>query len=238
MGCWSGTKRTSRILVVLVLLGTAGASGQVVVPGFLENLEGNFDNNIPWNDEAPVRYQQVFLGSEVGSMVDLLQIRYRQDELYGEPFSGMIPDVTILLTSTSAGPDSLSMVFSENLGADATVVYSGPLHLRSRSLAGSPHRFDVIFNLQETFEFDPPPGMNLLMDVTIPESSVLTTFDAAQFPGDGVSRVFCWVEEDCVTTDDAMIADTVGLVTMFLPELIFEDGFESGDTLQWSVTVP
>jgi hypothetical protein len=228
----------SQVPVIVLMLSAATASSQVVVPNSLTEVEGNLDNNIPWNDEAPVRYQQVFLGTEVGPIVELQQIRFRQDDLYGEPFSNTIPDVTIILTSIPAGPDGLSMVFSENLGADAMVVYSGPLHLRSRSLSGSPHPFDIAFNIQQTFDFDPSSGLNLLMDVTIPEGPVLTAFDAENSDFDSVSRVFCWVEEECLTTDDAMIADTVGLVTMLLPKLIFEDGFESGDTSVWSETVP
>jgi len=224
----------------MALLGSAGTNSQVVVPNSLTNLEGNFNNNIPWNDESPVRYQQIFTGAEIGAIVDLQQIRYRQDNFWSHPFNATIPDVTIVLTSIPAGPDGLSMVFSENLGADATVVHSGPLRLRSRSLSGLPHRFDIIFNIQQTFDFDPSSGMNLLMDITIAEGSQLTTFDAEKTMGDSVSRVFCWAEEeeDCLTTDDAMIADTVGLVTMFLPKLIFEDGFESGDTSAWSETEP
>jgi len=238
MGCWNRTRRTSQVLSVLILLGTVGASSQVVVPNFLTDVEGNFDNSIPWDDEAPVRYQQVFLGTEVGPIVELQQIRFRQDDFFGEPFSNTIPDVTIILTSIPAGPDGLSMVFSENLGADAMVVYSGPLHLRSKSSSGSPHPFDIVFNIQQIFDFDPSSGMNLLLDVTIPEGPDLASFDAENSDGDSVSRVYCWVDEECLTSDDAMIADTVGLVTMLLPKLIFEDGFESGDTSVWSETVP
>jgi len=77
MGCWNRTRRTSQVLSVLILLGTVGASSQVVVPNFLTDVEGNFDNSIPWDDEAPVRYQQVFLGTEVGPIVELQQIRFR-----------------------------------------------------------------------------------------------------------------------------------------------------------------
>lgn len=238
MGDWYRTYTTSRVLGVMLLLGAATAHSQVVVPNLLTNLEGNFDNRIPWDGEAPVRYQQVFLGSEVGPIVELQQIRFRQDDFHGEPFSNTIPDVTIILTSIPAGPDGLSLVFSENLGADAMVAYSGPLHLRSRSLSGSPHPFDISFNLQQTFDFDPSSGMNLLLDVTIPEGPDLASFDAENSDGDSVSRVYCWFHEECLTTDDAMIANTVGLVTMLLPKLIFEDGFESGDTSVWSETVP
>ena len=118
------------------------------------------------------------------------------------------------------------------------VVYSGPLHLRSKSSSGSPHPFDIVFNIQQIFDFDPSSGMNLLLDVTIPEGPDLASFDAENSDGDSVSRVYCWVDEECLTSDDAMIADTVGLVTMLLPKLIFEDGFESGDTSVWSETVP
>lgn len=237
MGCDRRIRIAIQALATLFVFGGAAGWGQVVVPNLLADLEGNFDNNIPWSDEAPVRYQQVYLGSEVGPIVELQQIRFRQDDFFGEAFSATIPDVTITLTSIAAGPDGLSLVFSENLGTDAQLVYSGSLHLRSKSPSGSPHPFDISFNLQQTFDFDPSTGLNLLMDITIPEGPELTSFDAENSADDSVSRVYCWVTEECLTTDDAMLADTVGLVTMFLPKLIFEDGFESGDTSAWSETV-
>ena len=238
MRLWSHAKRISQNLIVLILIGAASANSQIVVPNFLEDLEGNFNNNIPWNDEAPVRYQQVFAGSEVGALTALYQIRFRQDEVWGEAFSGTIPDATIVLTSIAAGPGELSMVFSENLGVDAMVVYSGLLTLRSASTGGSPNEFDIRIDLQQTFDFDPSGEMNLLMDVTIPTGPALTTFDAESTSDDSVSRVYCWTVEECLTTDDAMIADSVGLVTMFLDQAIFRDFFESGDTSAWSETVP
>jgi len=224
-------------VAALILLGTTVASSQVVVPNFLENLEGNFDNSIPWSDEAPVRYQQVFLGSEIGVLDQLARIRFRQDDFWGEPFSATIPDVTIVLSSIPAGPDELSMTFSDNLGPDAMVVYSGPLTLSSQATSGSPRRFDIVVTLQQTFDFDPSGGMNLLMDVLIPEGPALTAFDAESSSNDSVSRVYCWFYEDCTTTDDAMIADSVGLVAMFV-ESLFRDGFESGDTSAWSASRP
>ena len=230
------------VLVPCFLLWVHGAEAEVgsvvVVPNDLIDIEGDFNNTIPWSDEGPVRYQQVYDGLEVGSIPELKQLRFRQDDFYGSPFSGTIPDVTIVLSSTAATPDGLSLTFSDNPGADALTVYSGPLLLTSGLSATVPRPFDIVLQLQNAFAFDGSAGANLLIDVTIAAGPELSSFDAEWIEGDAVSRVFCWTEEQCLTGDEAMIADSVGLVTMFLDARIFLDNFESGDLTQWTAVVP
>lgn len=81
----------------LILFATAASIGvaigstppihaQMVVPNGLADVEGNESNVIPWDNFAtPVRYQQIYLGSEVGTGL-IEEIRFRQDGVFGDPF--------------------------------------------------------------------------------------------------------------------------------------------------------
>jgi hypothetical protein len=225
------------LLCGFLLISGAGWGQSSVVPSLLAASVGNFNNSIPWSDEAPIRYQQVLLGSEVGSL-EIVEIRFRQDEDQGTAFAERLSGVTIVLSSTPALPDHLSMAFSENHGLDATVVYAGQLSMMSLPDCNTPIRVNAAFRAEPWFEFDASTGLNLLIDVTIEAGPELTYFDAQVSEEDGMSRLFCWNSEDCLTTDEAMIADTVGLVTMILGPNIFEDGFETGDSTSWAPVTP
>jgi hypothetical protein len=238
MNDWRDLFKSGSIVVLAILtFATAGTGQMTVVPSALADSAGNFDNSIPWSDEAPVRYQQVLLGSEVGTL-EVVEIRFRQDESHGSAFSATLRGVKVVLSSTTASPDALSMTFSENLGADATTVFAGNLSLTSLPDSSVPRGFDTRLRPEPWFEFDASTGLNLLIDVTIESGPQLTYFDAEVSEADGVSRVYCWTVEECLTTDEAMIADTVGLITMVLGPVILEDDFETGQASRWSVALP
>jgi hypothetical protein len=237
MKTWRDLFKFGSIAVFGILTSATAGTGQMtIVPGAQADSAGNFDNSIPWSDEAPVRYQQVLRGSEVGTM-EVVEIRFRQDESHGWAFAETLRGVKIVLSSTAAAPDALSMTFSENLGADATTVFAGNLSMTSLPDSSVPRGFDPRLRTEPWFSFDASTGLNLLIDVTIESGPELTYFDAEVSEADGVSRVYCWTVEECLTTDEAMIADTVGLITMVLGPVILEDDFETGETSRWSVAV-
>lgn len=240
MGLWNFSWQVRFAFLFALFPLAVSAVAQVgptfVVPNHLADTEGNFDNMIPWDNEAPVRYQQVFSGSQLGD-IEIKQIRYRVDVNFGDAFNDRLTGVVVVLSSTDKAPDGLSMVFSENLSGDAEVVYSGDPTLFAVSDTLTPHRLGTVLTFDQAFVFDVDAGLNLLLDVTIADGPDLSSFDAEFTDADSVSRVYCWVFEECLTTDDAMIADTVGLVTRFLDELVFADGFESGDSSSWTATI-
>ena len=206
----------------------------VVVPNSNETADGHADNCLPWFCFPAVRYQQVYLGSEVGDGL-ITDINFRQDVVLGSAFTAVLDNVTIVLSSTTADPDGLSTTFSANVGFGETVVFSGSLMLSSATSTAVPRPFDVSVALATPFPFDSSTGLNLLIDITVPQTGVGSHLDYVSPPGDSTSRVFCQNDPECLTTDTATFADSGGLVTQFVFDAseIFFDDFESGDTSAW-----
>ena len=210
--------RPAVIFAFVTVLALTGArltwATVVVVPNAQTAVEGDANNTFPF-DCAPGsnRYQQVYLGSEVG-VGTITQIAFRPDLFGGVVFGPTtISGVTITLSSTTAAPDSLSMTFATNVGSDVTTVFSGDLMLQSAATGGPPRNFDIVIPLTTPFPFDGASGKNLLLDVTIPTCATTTVFDAQNTLGDSVSRVLASPSGSGSATAD--FADTLGLVTQF-----------------------
>jgi len=186
----------------------------VVVPNAQTNVEGNSANILPFGcvvTSASMRYQQVYLGPEVGNGT-ITEIRFRQDAPAVVPFGpNTINGVTIALSSTSAAPDGLSTTFANNIGADVTTVFSGNLTLSSAACGAGPCPFDIVIPLQTTFPFNGGSGPNLLLDVTVPSCVTTTPFDAQNTIGDSVSRA----NATNSGSSTAPTVDSLGLVTQF-----------------------
>lgn len=222
-----------------------GASAQAVVPVGLGTREGNEANVFPFNclgGPPSMRYQQVYTGSSVGSG-QIMEIRFRQDGTLGSGFAANTTEnVTVRLSTTSASPlagsKGLSPIFEDNVGADLVTVYTGDLELSSASSTDVPRPFDIVIPLQADFVFEASAGGNLLLDVTLPSCWTTTWFDSETASNDEISRAVA----PNAASSEASFIDSRGLVTQFVlaPSLalIFADGFESGDTSAWGLTVP
>src|SRR5262249_43189347 len=85
----------------------------------------------------------------------------------GTGWSVSFPDVEVRISTTQRGPDQLSTVFDENVGADDTVVYSGPLTgTASGGQFWATNKFGLGFVFAHQFLYDPRIG-NLLFDLRI-----------------------------------------------------------------------
>jgi hypothetical protein len=231
----------STTLVVLTVASTA--LGQVV-PSGLENSSGDSNLNLLIGFQRPSRFQQVYQGTALDTG-NIQEIRFRQDEEFGGGASCTLTNVTVVLSSTTVSPDALSLTFADNHGADATTVFSGNLVISSASTTADPRPFDYVIRLTTQFYFDATAGKNLLLDITAPVGDGTYPCDSdptldSQFDfGDSVSLVYCFSGSCSPTFDSASAAGTDGFVTLFLrDDNIFSDGFESGDTLTWTSTVP
>lgn len=208
-----------QFLFVLFFLTQMAGAGTIIVPGTAASTEGNQNSSFPFNigDFGVVsqRYQQVYSGS---SFFDgaITRIAFRPDAVTGSAFFMAISNIQISLSTTAAGPDTLSTIFADNIGPDNRVVFSGSLPLSSgfAGPAGGPKSFDISINLIAPFPFFPSRG-NLLLDVRNFSGETTIPFDAQATFGDAVSRVFS-------TDASALVgsADTLGLVTNFteIPE--------------------
>lgn len=226
------------VVMVLILTGQAGAQSflHVVVPTAFRDVEASSHMTFPWScvSTSGLRQQQVMDGAAIGHG-EVVTLRFRQDAELGAAFGPVtLPGVTVRLASTDQAIDTLSLVFADNMGADAEVVFQGDLQLSSAASAAVPRPWDVAVPLTSPFFFDGADGTNLLLDVTIPTCASTTAFDAAFTASDEVARIW---ENDA----DATVAtrtDTAGLVIELELRFVFADGFELGDLNAWTMVVP
>ena len=213
--------RLAVAVAALVALAGSAARAQVVVPNAQTMAEGNFNNLHPFSCGDPSihldseRYQQVYLGSEIGTG-NILEIRFRGDGTSSSSFGATtFPGVVITLSSTTAAPDALSTTFANNVGSDVTTVFSGNLTLSSAASMMVPRPFDITITLTTPFFFNAAAGKNLLLDVKIPTCQTTNKFDVQSTLSDSVSRVFTDVPGGG-SLAAATQSDTAGLVTQFI----------------------
>ena len=145
------------ILVAMVLIGhpPKGSAAEIVVPNAQTTARGNGNNVIPFSCQGAfgpsMRYQQVYAAGEVGTGT-ITQIAFRQ--FTNPAFTGTLLGVTLTLSSTSNGPDTLSATFAANVGADVKTVFSGDLTLSGGEAPAGPGPFDALIPLQTSFTFD------------------------------------------------------------------------------------
>ncbi|HEY9876599.1 MAG TPA: hypothetical protein V6D12_24445 [Candidatus Obscuribacterales bacterium] len=208
-------------------LGTIGAAPAVTVvsPNNVANVEGDAANSYPFNIGNPnvgsltsQRYQQVYAATDFGALSQpqlITRISFRPDATLGSAFASTLPDIQINFSTTTKAPDQLSSTFSNNVGADDTVVYNrGSLTLASAftGAAGGPKAFDINIDLTTPFLYNPTAG-NLLLDVRNFGGGTTTFFDAQSTIGDPVSRSYSVAAGVNSTTANGV--DSVGLVTQF-----------------------
>ena len=214
------------LCVGTVTLAPARAAASVVVPAAKAAVEGNSSGSFPFGCSFGVtslRYQQVYLGAEVGTGT-VTELRLRRDAQTGAPFGPTtIPGVTITLSSSTVAPDGLSATFAANVGPDVATVFSGNLTLSSASSSAVPRPFNLVVPLTAPFAFDGSSGANLLLDVTIPTCTNTTQFDL-ESSTDSVSRAFSSFSGAGSPTAD--VRDSLGLVTQFIfaTDLLCGDG--------------
>jgi hypothetical protein len=178
-------------------------------PFVLGNARSGGPFLIDYSAASSARWQQVYGASDfgrVGSPMFITEIRF--DESPGGPgfVDTSLPNLRIDLSTTAKVPDGLSSTFAENIGANDTVVFSGPFDF-------SDNGFGVHIPLQTPFLYDPAQG-NLLMDVRnlmTGRVSVPAYIRAEYTVGDSVSVATSLSDANSLTGS----LSTLGLVTLF-----------------------
>ena len=198
-------------------------------PNAAASVEGNLDSNLPFAvalySFSSMRYQQVYGSAEFASILGprlITAIAFRPDAVTGIAFTEALTNIQISLSTTQAQPDSLSTVFANNVGADNTLLHSGPLVLSSAFTGpvGGPKDFDVTINFANPFLFDPSLG-RLLLDVRSFAGGSIRPFDAFFVANDSVSRVMTFIGQNATSTSGNVV-DTLGLATRFTFQAIPE----------------
>jgi len=214
-------------MMVAILFGSictifAGREVFVVAPNDLEHTEGNSFDLFPFliqqTSEPSMRYQQVYDAYQFsavslpGAYITYLFLR---PDGASEGAIGSTTNIQINFSTTHKVPDSLSSVFSENVGADDTVAF-GPdsLSFGSFDSSGSPKFWDVQIRLTTPFWYNPTLG-NLLLEVRIRRWAAPiignVSLDCQSVASDSVSRAYA----PSVDAISATQVDSLGLVTAF-----------------------
>ena len=199
-------------------------SGPVVVPNEWSTVQADTGNLFPLFSSQPIRYQQVFDASQFsrltagGELITSIAFRGHGP---GIPFTATVPQLQVSLSTTSKSPDGLSSTFADNVGADATQVFSGSLQT-AVTFTGGPTDFEVVINFTTPFFYDPAKG-NLLLDVTNTQGGTEVPpddqeLDGTLAAGDSVSRVYNYGNATATVagqTGGVDEKDTYGLVAQF-----------------------
>jgi len=187
------------------------------------NLNGNSVFR-PFDLAQPARFQQVYDSTAFSSLPSeggfITGFCFRIDANIGHSFIATIPNLQINLSTTSRAVDGLSAVFSENRGADDTILI-GPSAMQLMGLGGGGVTgFGICFDFHENpFYYNPGNG-NLLLDfriyqgigdVGVPQGVII--LDAFDTASDSVSSVYGIGSSSLPTSGQA---STLGLATDFI----------------------
>lgn len=147
----------------------SGLGANNVVPAAYANAFGGSDNSIPFT-WSPVRYQQVFAGTDLPSAFTIGGLAVRQNER-GPIAHNITVDLEIKVGYTTRTPGTMSTVFASNFDAGTPVVVLPRSNVtfpdQSPTPPSSPSQFLFTIPWPNHFAWVPSPGNNFLLDVTI-----------------------------------------------------------------------
>lgn len=155
-----------------------------VVPGGFVNLMGAANNSFP-HASRNLRYQQVFLGSDVTAPV-IIGLCMRRDEVAGG--TERVQTLSVKLGPTTRDHTTLGRVFDENYSAPPIEVFAGDILVPAGVAGGTPTDFDLCIPFLA--EYLHPAGSNLIVEV------VNTSIAAANVPKDACVRS----QPECTTS--------------------------------------
>ena len=136
---------------------TATAVNGKILPAAYAITMGETNNSWP-HARGNMRYQQVFLGTELGDMDRIAGLCLRHDELFGG--RELTENLTVKLGPTSLNNTSLGNTFDANYSSAPTQVFSDEIIIPATTGAGTIDMFD--FCIQFTTEYVHEPGANLI----------------------------------------------------------------------------
>lgn len=160
------------------------AAPEAVLPSGYTSIMGGTNNNFPHASFVNMRYQQVFLGSDVINPV-IVGLCLRRDEVIGAV--SREKTLTIRLGPTSLDYTNLGSSFADNYSAPPTEVFSGNVILPASVGDGTPADFDFCVPFTNTYEH--PAGSNIIVEV------INTSINLSDVPRDA-----CAAPEPACTT--------------------------------------
>ena len=208
----------SIIGAVLSLLALNVNAVTIVDPGAASSTEGDIYNGYPFSLYPDGYYQQLYDATLFGGQSGVIeQILFRLDgDAIGATFDSAY-DIEVRLSHTSATPDTMSMTFADNIGADEAVVLSGYIQFNSTYTSGL-NPFNVALDINDVFSYNGTD--NLLLQIRHSRDTECSGCSPAWLDavtssfagGDLMQRVW---SNDLDATTGYMLSDPRGLVTAF-----------------------
>ena len=185
----SGRCRARFAFVLAVALTSSAITGLraqvVVVPNALATNDG--DTSVTSSEGSVARVLRIFDASQFGALSGpslFTQAAHRPDTIAG-PSGPRTTTLRIYASTTSRSPAEMSTTFSENIGADNTLVFDGTVTQSTENLRGpgDTRQFDIVFRFTTPFLYDPAAG-NLTLEFQTSNGNGLLQWDALSAEAD------------------------------------------------------
>jgi hypothetical protein len=169
----TGRRVASGLVLALALAAwdVALRGQEIVVPTALAEQDGNTQSTTPGDDnQSGIRIQWMFDSSQFPALAGpayLTGFASRPDRTPGASGPKTIT-VRVSASTTTRSLAQMSTRFSENVGANSTLVFDGTLALSSENLPGpgNTRQFDYAYPFTTPFLYDPAAG-NLVVELQI-----------------------------------------------------------------------
>jgi len=188
---------------------TTSSAGGHVMPAAYASMMGEVNNIWP-HARANMRYQQVFLGSELG-MDRISGLCLRHDEALGG--RQLTEHLTVKLGPTQLDNTNLGNTFDANYSDTPTQVFSGDVLIPATTGAGTLDSFD--FCIEFTTEYTHPAGSNLIVEIVNTTPTSLSHAKDACAAGSATCTTRRVLAFSAAATT-ATFADNSGLVMSFV----------------------
>ena len=136
------------------------AAPEAVLPSGYASIMGGTNQNFPHAGFRNMRYQQIFLGSDLVDPL-IVGLCMRRDDVVGHVQREKT--LTIKLGPSSLGPATLGASFDANYSAPPTEVFTGNVIIPASDGLGTPVDFDFCIPFTQAYEH--PAGSNVILEV-------------------------------------------------------------------------
>jgi hypothetical protein len=160
-GCAESTSPGFRAPDILrsTSMGVAEAP-EAVLPSGYKDVMGEVNQNFPHASHRTMRYQQVFLGSDLVDPM-IVGLCLRRDEAVAT--LQREKTLTVRLGPTSLDYTNFGASFDGNYSAAPTEVFSGSVTVPAAAIGGTPADFDLCIPFTQAYEH--PAGSNVIVEV-------------------------------------------------------------------------
>ena len=208
--CTEATSPAHRLQNPSLRMAVGAAASEAVLPSGYAGIMGSIAQNFPHASFRPMRYQQVFLGSDVVHPV-IVGLCLRQDDEVAA--FAREKTLTIKLGPTTLDHTNLTTSFDGNYSALPTEVFTGTVTVPAAPAGGTPADFD--FCIPFTQQYDHPAGSNVIVEVVNTSTDLNSSpRDACNSSEEACTTALAWAVSPTATT--AAFSAREGLIMKFV----------------------